>query len=366
MSLSYSNVISTKPRILVVDDEQPNIELYEMVLSDDYEVASANSGELALEKIGSFKPDLVLLDIVLPDMSGLDVCKTLRSNVEHALLKILFVSGKNSLEERLEGYEVGADDYITKPVEVDELIAKVRVYSKLRKIEEVDLYKNTFMSLMKHETITPLNAVIGFSDLLMDGDISAQEKEYVKEINRAGKNLHKKIEKILLLNEIYNTNDKFVVEKVFINNALTQSLYGFEKLAAEKKVEVVLESNLDEDAQVITNELLCYIALNNLIENAINYSPENGRVDIKANAENGFVTVEISDSGVGMSEEKISAVNDVLSCSDLLHHKMGMSISLVISKASIEKYGGSMQILSNEEHGTTVKLRFLIADNDEQ
>ncbi|MDH5216715.1 MAG: response regulator, partial [Gammaproteobacteria bacterium] len=155
--------MKVKPKVLIVDDEEHNVELYSLFLADEFAIETAVTGEEALQKIAVFEPDVILLDIMLPDISGYDICKKLRENDQLRLVKVLFVSGLVELDDRLHGYAVGADDYVTKPVNADELLAKVKVYSRLRKIEEIDEYKNTFMSLISHETSTPLNAIIGFS-----------------------------------------------------------------------------------------------------------------------------------------------------------------------------------------------------------
>ncbi len=124
-------------KILAVDDDQANLNIITEILLDDYEVQTAETGEAALEIVKNFIPDLILLDIMMPGIDGYEVCKLFRLNQELINTKILFLSAKEMLEERLLGYEVGGDDFITKPFDEDELIAKIKVFLRLKYEEEI-------------------------------------------------------------------------------------------------------------------------------------------------------------------------------------------------------------------------------------
>jgi DNA-binding response OmpR family regulator len=120
--------MAKKTRILVVDDDPMNLKFLKEILADQYNVESALSGEEALEIIVDFVPEILLLDIMMPGIDGYEVCKRIRANKKLANMKILLVSAKAMLNEKLMGYEVGADDYITKPFEHEELLAKIKIF----------------------------------------------------------------------------------------------------------------------------------------------------------------------------------------------------------------------------------------------
>jgi len=125
-----------KKKILIVDDEPTNIMLLKDALNNEgYEINQALSGEEALELINEFHPDLILLDIVLSGIDGYEVCRRIRNNNKYSLIKIIMISAMVMLSERLKGYEVGADDYITKPFNREEVLAKVRIMMKLKESE---------------------------------------------------------------------------------------------------------------------------------------------------------------------------------------------------------------------------------------
>ncbi len=119
-----------KGRVMLIDDSSTNIKILRKILKDDYTLEVAQNGKEALEKFNAFKPDLILLDIIMPEVSGYDVCKEIRSIEKFRSVKIIMVSAKNRADDRIMAYEAGADDYITKPFNKEELKAKVRVFMR--------------------------------------------------------------------------------------------------------------------------------------------------------------------------------------------------------------------------------------------
>ncbi len=120
--------MAKKTKILIVDDDPMNLKFLKEILSDEYNIKAALSGEEALEIIFDFMPEILSLDIMMPGVDGYEVCKKIRANEKLANIKILLVSAKAMLNEKLMGYEVGADDYITKPFEHEELLAKIKIF----------------------------------------------------------------------------------------------------------------------------------------------------------------------------------------------------------------------------------------------
>lgn len=119
-------------RILIVDDCEVNVEILQELLQDEYELAFAYSGEECLEKFRAFQPDLVLLDIMMPGLDGYETCRRIKASCARKHVQVILVSGKAMTQERLRGYEVGADDYMVKPFDHEEMLAKVRIHFRLR------------------------------------------------------------------------------------------------------------------------------------------------------------------------------------------------------------------------------------------
>ncbi|ETW94626.1 MAG: hypothetical protein ETSY2_49485, partial [Candidatus Entotheonella gemina] len=169
--------MKSQQTILLVDDNPANLFVLEEILGNIYRTVTAASGEEALEQAIECLPDLILLDIMMPGIDGYETCRQLRTipNLQHT--KIVMVSAKAMVSERLEGYHAGADDYITKPFEEEELLAKVRVYLRLKSIEEVDQLKTDLLTLLCDATITPLHGLLlPLRELHSQSSVDADEK----------------------------------------------------------------------------------------------------------------------------------------------------------------------------------------------
>ena len=165
-----------KNKVLVVDDQLSNVIILEEIL-EDYEVRSAQSGSQALSIVEKFDPDVILLDIMMPGMNGYEVCERLRKNNSISRAKIVMVSAKAGVSERLKAYEIGADDYITKPFDNYELLAKVKVYFRLKTIEEVDRLKTKLLEHLCRGPANPITHIIKpLMALLDNAELSQKTK----------------------------------------------------------------------------------------------------------------------------------------------------------------------------------------------
>lgn len=148
-----------KHKILVVDDNEMNLTILREILESDYTVRTCMSGEEALEVLADDQPEIVLLDIMMPGIDGYEVCRRIRQEKKLAHTKVIMVSAKAMVDERLKGYEVGADDYVTKPFNDEELLSKVRVFLRLKSVEEVDAFKTETLRMLSDQLRTPLRSL---------------------------------------------------------------------------------------------------------------------------------------------------------------------------------------------------------------
>ncbi len=186
-------------KVLIVDDEILNIEIVLEILRfyPQYECRWALSGEAALTILRTYCPELILLDVKMSGIDGYELSRRIRALAQHRFSKIIMISGMSLIDDRLKGYEAGADDYLTKPFVEGELIAKLEVYSKLNRIEEVDTLKTTALNILRHETRTPLNGIILGSDLLLNlEDLSDKAKAYAELMRQSGWKIQELVEKI--------------------------------------------------------------------------------------------------------------------------------------------------------------------------
>src|SRR6266542_4756073 len=176
-----NNAVSIKTRILVVDDITKNLQVVGTMLRNaGYEVMPTTSGAQALERVRVQVPDLILLDLMMPEMDGLEVCQRLKADPLTQQIPIIFLTASNEMEHLVKGFEAGAVDYVTKPFNAPELLARVRTHLELQqarqRLREMNDEKNEFMGIVAHDLRSPLGTIKGFAELLLeDGEMPRVE-----------------------------------------------------------------------------------------------------------------------------------------------------------------------------------------------
>ena len=339
-------------KVLIVDDETINVKLIEEILQyeDGFQHRSAMDGEAALAILDEYNPDIIILDIMMPGMNGYDVCREIKKRDRHKFSKILMVSGKSLFEERLEGYSAGADDYITKPFVDDELLAKLKVFSDLKKTEEIDELKTGILQLFSHETKTPLNGILLGSQLILDTP-SLPDKiiEYAKLIKISGERIHDLVRKILLLSSLKNRRSLNVgVQPVrqYIESVIPKITYP---LAAEYTIEI----ECPEDFNLEVDWKLFHEAFYASIQNAIQFSPIGGTVYISVKYDDKHVYLRVKDEGPGIDPALIERIFDEFYSQNLDSHSKGTALSLAIGQKILNLHNGNLVAESIPGQGAT-------------
>jgi two-component system sensor histidine kinase/response regulator len=341
-------------KILIVDDEPQNVMLMRDILSfhPGYECRGALSGLEALASLKNYYPEIILLDVMMPGIDGYEVCKRIRIQSEHKFCKIIMISGMSMIDDRLKGYEAGADDYLTKPFVEDELLAKLQVYSKLNRMEEVDTLKTMALNILSHETRTPLNGIILGSELLreMDG-LPAKAKEYVELVQESGLKIQELVEKISRYYFIKDGISKNLSENS-LSSVMSCIISDIGLLEELKKVLFDCEDNI----KFIADWGLLKEAIRYVIDNSIKNSPESGGITISCWKNGPQIFIEVGDQGPGMEPSMTERVFDGLVTTDLLHHRQGTGLSLAIAKEIIEEHEGRISARNREGGGTLFQI----------
>lgn len=350
--------MQNKNKILVVDDNTVNTSIMNELLTDDYEVEIAHNGTDAISITSQFNPDLILLDIMMPGMDGYEVCRQIRQNPTLKYTKIIFVSAKAILESRLQGYKVGGNDYVTKPFNNSELLAKVRVYLRLKAAEELDAMKNELTITVTHELRTPLaimkNIISNISANVygpIEPKIQQQLDVIDDNINRQAKIISNFMDTSKIdagkLNLEYSTFN--VQEKI------NDHLKYFKNFTQDKNITITthmpannlfIEADENKFIQILTN----------LVDNSIRYMDKcKGLIDIKVYEQDNSICVEVSDSGPGIESENLDKIFDkfvqVKRKVGPGEHGTGLGLSIV--KGLVELHNGKIWAQSNFGDGTT-------------
>ena len=346
--------MQTNYRVLIVDDIPHNVEILETSLEDKYILATAGSGEEALEIIPTFRPDLILLDIMMPGIDGYEVCRKIKANEHLSYIKIILVTGKALVDERLKGYEVGADDYVTKPFVIRELEAKIKVFLNLKRSQEIDQLKTDLLVLFAHETRTPLNGIIGGSDLLLlDDSLDESIHQTVQLISESGQRLLDFIDKTMFLCEL-----KSMPRLKMIKQSYTQMVKNvIESLSTVAKEKgVILNFECNDEFAFEAEWIMMEKAVRYVMDNAVKFSKKKGKVEISLATEENTAVLTITDHGEGIPPEWIDKIFNEFSVKDIVHHQKGQGLSLATTKHILEIHGGDITVSSTVNEGATFKI----------
>lgn len=343
-------------RILIVEDNKTNAAILYELLKRKYTVEVAFSGEDGLTKFERFAPDMLLLDINLPEMDGYEVCRRIRSDEKMGFVKILILSGNRSIDERLEGFKAGADDFITKPFVPAELLAKIEVFLRLKRTEEVDRLKGDLLTLFSHETSTPLNNILSVSSqLLQEPDLPKRLASNVQVIHESARQLADFSFKTVMLCKLkagYEIRTKSMPLDDRIKNVLeiVRSRYR------EKDITVRIALNgtvsLEADWSLVSP------VLEFILDNAFRFSPVGGEIIIRGVKEENRFVLSIQDQGEGIAPELKARIFEEFVIRDIVHHHRGQGISLAVARRVMEAHRGQIEIESEPDSGTLVKLIF--------
>jgi len=351
--------MSLSQKILIVDDVPTNILILKKILQDKYILATADSGEEALKIIPQFRPDIILLDIMMPGIDGYEVCRKIREEKRYRFIKIIMVSAKTMVDDRLKGYEVGADDYITKPFDRKELEAKVLVFSQLKHEEELNQLKGDLLILFSHETKTPLSIIIGLAEVLQKNfELSDEIKKHIGTISEKAYQLLEFITKTSL---ICSLKSGFGISKISgsVTNHLKTVLEALKERALNRDISFKLD--IKNDMECCADWTIIDTAFEYIIDNAIKFSPEGGMVLAGAELVEGFGAIRISDQGEGIRSDWIDKIFDEFAVQNIMHHKKGQGLSLAISRYIMELHNGTIHVESTPGNGATFVLRLPIS-----
>jgi two-component system sensor histidine kinase/response regulator len=361
--------------ILVVDDLPANAKLLAMILKlQGFEVSTAASGPEALQRIVENTPDVVLLDVMMPEMDGFETCRLIRANPSTANLAVVMVTALQDVRDRVNALEVGADDFITKPVDEIEVVARVkslvrakrarddmeRAYAELQRSEDL---RDSLTQMLVHDLRTPLTGLLVSLDVLQSeqaGPLNEFQGELVAISKRSGGNLLKLV------------NDILDVAKLECGQmALNLSQFSFSSLAEEALLEVVplvneRQAPLDrawegEGPQLFADASLIQRVLVNLLSNALKFSPQKGHIEVGCKDvldDEGNVVMHhiwVKDNGRGIPPEHHERIWDKFGQSEGRQDSSRVStgLGLTFCKLAVEVHGGHIGLESTLGQGST-------------
>lgn len=364
--------------ILVIEDEETIREnLIELLEVEDFETLGAENGRQGVQLAKAQLPDLILCDVMMPELDGRGVLKALRSEPMTATIPFIFLTAKADRVDIREGMELGADDYLTKPCTSDELLRAINTRLQKHQVirqkaqEQLDELRTNLTRSLPHELRTPLNGIIGFSDLiLVEYDNLEREEllEMVEHIHASGHRLYRVIFNFLIYAEIEiassNPEQLNQMRKVQISCCKSSLTEQTRKQALQVKRLEDVQIQLQESAVAIHAERLEKI-LEELLDNAFKFSSPGSPVEVKSEIQRDTFILSVKDQGRGMTPEQISEVGAYMQFERRLYEQQGMGLGLAIVKRLADLYWGKVHIESQPNQFTCVRVYFPISPGQE-
>jgi signal transduction histidine kinase len=388
--------ISSQDTLLIVDDVPANVSvLLEFLTEAGFKVLVAKDGKAALKKTEQALPDLVLLDVMMPGVGGFEVCKILKSEDKTRDIPIIFMTALADTVDKVKGFSLGAVDYITKPFQQEEVLARVTSHLNIRKLQkqlelhaielerrslehqqaryEAELARNeaevanraksTFLANMSHELRTPLNAIIGYSEMLKEELEDAGQEDYISDlakIDTAGRHLLGLINDMLDLSKIEAGKMDLFLEQ-FDLACLINEVESTVQPLIEKKENKLVVTRSPQLGEMYTDMTKLRQMLLNLLSNAAKFTEQGTiylAIERQLTKEGEWLTFCVSDDGIGMTEEQQQKLFQPFSQADSSTTRRygGTGLGLAITKQFAEMMGGTVSVHSEFGKGSTFTL----------
>ena len=354
------------PLVMIVDDIPKNIQVLGNILRENIkcDFSFAQDGREALDIISRSPPDLILLDIMMPEMSGIELCRELKKNPGTVDIPVIFITARVDSDDIVKGFEVGAVDYITKPFNQSELLARVRTHLAIREKNATIQSQNTefreLLHLLCHDLANPVASILGLVNMLEDTGPMRKLKPLMAD---AADNALQLIELVRKMRKLEDKSEELDLQYLPLAELVRESLFILEQQFTKKNV----AADLDIPEKILVNvEEVSFVnsVMNNILSNAVKFSFKGSTVSISAELNGNEAVIVVSDSGIGIPEEMLKNLFSVtLSVSRTgTDGEAGTGFGMPLVKKFVEAYGGHIEISSSEkkakdsEHGTSVRI----------
>ena len=354
--------------ILIVDDVAKNIQIVANILNNKgYKLLFSQSANKAIEIAESKAIDLILLDIMMPEMNGYNVCEKIKTLPGKQDIPIIFLTAKNDIESITRGFKSGGVDYIIKPFNNEELLARVETHLKLRnafkviqeqneKLQQLNETKDKFFSIIAHDLRNPFNAIYMMSEVLKRKGNNLNSEETYQIIDLlyiSSKEVYELLDNLLTWSRLQRNKLEYVPEKIDLIKIIENNLSLYENIAKSKNIE--LKHKIDKTIDIFADRNMLNTIIRNLITNAIKFTHENGYINIYSKDEGEFVKISIEDNGIGMTPEEI---DQIFSKSKTMTkvgtaQERGTGIGLMLCKEFVEMFQGRLWVESEKGKGST-------------
>ena len=355
-------------KILIVDDVMSNVLLLKVLLTNEkFAIATASNGRQALEQVEKENPDLVLLDVMMPDMSGFEVAQHLKSNPQTADIPIIFLTALNSTADIVKGFQVGANDFISKPFNKEELIIRVThqislvaakrlILSKTEELQRTIAGRDKLYSVIAHDLRSPMGSIKMVLNMLIlnlpSEKIGAEMYELLTMANQTTEDVFSLLDNLLKWTKSQIGKLNVVYQDVDLVEVTDGVIEIFSMVASLKKIRI---REMKPEKMMVNADIdMLKTVVRNLLSNAIKFSKENSEVLVKMEEVDGMAVVSVQDYGCGISEEgqKKLLHTDTHFSTFGTNNEEGSGLGLLLCKDFVVKNGGKLWFTSKEGEGS--------------
>lgn len=355
-------------KILIVDDVMSNVLLLKVLLTNEkFAIATASNGRQALEQVEKENPDLVLLDVMMPDMSGFEVAQHLKSNPNTADIPIIFLTALNSTADIVKGFQVGANDFISKPFNKEELIIRVThqislvaakrlILSKTEELQRTIAGRDKLYSVIAHDLRSPMGSIKMVLNMLIlnlpSEKIGAEMYELLTMANQTTEDVFSLLDNLLKWTKSQIGKLNVVYQDVDLVEVTDGVIEIFSMVASLKKIRI---REMKPEKMMVNADIdMLKTVVRNLLSNAIKFSKENSEVLMKMEEVDGMAVVSVQDYGCGISEEgqKKLLHTDTHFSTFGTNNEEGSGLGLLLCKDFVVKNGGKLWFTSKEGEGS--------------
>ena len=363
-----SNLNRSDYKILIVDDVISNVLLLKILLTNEkFQVCTANNGRACIEMTKKEHPDLILLDVMMPDINGFDTAVILKKDPETKDIPIIFLTALNSPQDLVHGFQVGANDFLTKPFNKEELVMRVTQQISLvaakRIIEKQNAElkatlsnRDKMYSVIAHDLRSPMASIRMVLNLIVQSTsaekVGPELYMLLDQANRESEEVHDLLDNLLKWTKSQTGRLSVVLQELDLNDIVPGVVEIFDVIAQTKHITLELQKT-DEALKVHADNDMLKTVLRNFMSNAVKFSPENSTIQIAMAKEGDFARVSVKDQGVGIAADRLGSIFHKGETTYGTGGEEGSGLGLQLCQDFARKNGGDCYVESVEGQGST-------------
>ncbi len=354
--------MAKQPIVLVVDDEQINFDVIEILLfKEDYNLHYCSSGVTAIASLKTIQPDIILLDVMMPEIDGIEVCQTIKKSLQWQHIPIIIVTALSDKEDLARCLDAGADDFISKPINSNELRARVRSMLRIKfqydRIQDTMRLREEMMQTIVHDLRNPLIGIMLGCDSLKNTEMPDRSKKRVEQIRQTIERMRLLVDDILTIGRIEAKKLVLNYSKINILDVIKSAIASFEPLATSKQIQLISEFPT-QPAYISGDTYLIRRVIDNLVDNAIKFSPQQSLVKLQVenlvNHPNrpDLIKIQVIDHGIGISPTQKQVIFEKYEVGNVVSGVSQIGLGLSFCKMMVEAHNGEISVTNNHPNGS--------------